>query len=171
MAKVSTRRDFAELSLAAGIGMTTAFAAGAQASPGGNATELRSEFLFNLSLTTLPPSQISSDRVVVAVSSGTFDGPRLKGSVIGPAGDWMVQRRDESRLLDVRALLETDDGQQIYTTWRGIAYKPPDGALFARILPMFETGAARYAWLNNVVAVGVYQPAAGRIAYRVYQIL
>jgi hypothetical protein len=55
--------------------------------------------------------------------------------------------------------------------WRGIAYTPPGGTLYARILPMFETGAPKYAWLNNVVAVGLYRPTTGKIVYRVYQIL
>ena len=31
--------------------------------------------------------------------------------------------------------------------------------------------AAKYAWLNNVVAVGVYRPDLGKIAYRIYRIL
>ena len=83
----------------------------------------------------------------------------------------MVQRHDGSRLLDVRALLQTDDGKLVYMTWRGIAYTPPGGTLHARILPMFETGDAKYAWLNNVVAVGLYRPTAGKILYRVYEIL
>ena len=43
--------------------------------------------------------------------------------------------------------------------------------LFARILPIFETRAPKYAWLNNVIAVGVYRGLAGKIAYRVYRIL
>jgi len=42
--------------------------------------------------------------------------------------------------------------------------------LFARIQPVFESGAPRYSWLNNVVAVGVYR-GGGKIAYRIYQIL
>ena len=115
--------------------------------------------------------QCFGSSVVVAVSGGTFEGPRLKGTVIGPAGDWIVQRDDGSRLLDVRALLQTDDGQRVYVMWRGIAYTPPGGTLHARILPMFETGAAKYARLNNVVAVGLYRPSAGKILYRVYEIL
>ncbi|HEX3818805.1 MAG TPA: DUF3237 domain-containing protein [Candidatus Sulfotelmatobacter sp.] len=167
MGKLSTRRDFGQF--AAGIGMTAAVAP--QKSSAADAADLRSEFLFDLALTTQPQSEIGRDRVVVAVSGGTFDGPRIKGTVIGPTGDWMVQRRDGSRLLDVRALLQTDDDQRVYMMWRGIAYTPPGGPLYARILPMFETGAAKYAWLNNVVAVGVYRPTAGKIVYRVYQIL
>jgi hypothetical protein len=54
---------------------------------------------------------------------------------------------------------------------RGIAYTPPGGTLWARMLPVFETGAARYLWLNNVVAVGVFRPIPDRVAYRIYRIL
>ncbi len=171
MTKLSTRRDFGELSVVAAMGMTAAVAIGPQQSYAAESTDLRSEFLFDLALTTLPPAGIAPNRTVVAVSGGTFEGPRLKGTVIGPAGDWIVQRDDGSRLLDVRALLQTDDGQRVYVMWRGIAYTPPGGTLHARILPMFETGAAKYAWLNNVVAVGLYRPTAGKILYRVYEIL
>jgi hypothetical protein len=35
----------------------------------------------------------------------------------------------------------------------------------------FEAAAAKYAWLNNVVAVGVYRSDLGKIAYRIYRIL
>ena len=169
MSKLSTRRDVAKLAVAAGIGITAEIAIGPASAA--DATEVQTAFLFDLTLTTLPRTEIGSDRTVVGVSAGTFDGPRLKGKVIGPAGDWIVQRRDGSRLLDVRALLQTDDAQHIYVTWRGVAYTPPGGALYARILPMFETGAAKYAWLNNVVAIGLYRPMEGKIVYRVYQIL
>jgi len=70
----------------------------------------------------------------------------------------------------VRILLQTDDAQTIYLSWRGIAYTPRGGELVARILPVFESGAPRYSWLNNVVAVGVYR-GGGKIASRIYQIL
>jgi Protein of unknown function (DUF3237) len=171
MTRLTTRRDFAGLSLVAGLGMTTALRGGAQTSSAADAAELRSEFLFDLTVSAQPPSEIASDRMVVAVAGGTVAGPRIRGAIIGPAGDWMVRRPDGSSLLDVRALIQTDDSQRIYMSWRGIAYTPPGGSLYARILPLFETGSAKYAWLNNVVAVGIYNPAAGKIAYRVYQIL
>ena len=166
MGKLPSRRRFAGLSAAI---LTTAI--GPQVSLAADDANLRSEFLFDLTLTTAPRSEIGTDRIVVPVSSGTFEGPHLKGTVGGPSGDWMVQRRDGSRVLDLRALLQTDDDQRIYMTCRGIAYPPGGGSLFARILPMFETGAAKYAWLNNVVAVGLYRATPGKIVYRVYQIL
>jgi len=136
--------------------------------------KLQSEFLFDLNLETETPQNLGSaggGRLIVPVSGGTFAGHGLKGTVVPPGGDWIVQRPDGSRILDVRILLQTDDGQKIYMSWRGIAYAPPGGALFARIVPLFETAAPKYAWLNNVVAVGVYRPDLGKIAYRIYRIL
>jgi len=158
------RRDFTA------IGITAAAALGPHRASAADAAELKSELLFDLTVTPGATNEVG-DRTVVGIASGTFEGPKLKGTVIGPSGDWIVQRRDGSRLLDVRALLETDDGQRVYMAFRGIAYTPQGGTLHSRILPMFETGAAKYAWLNDVVAVGVYRGAAGKIAYRVYEIL
>jgi hypothetical protein len=83
----------------------------------------------------------------------------------------MLQRPDKSRLLDVRLLVQTEDGESVYVSCRGVAYTATNGRLFARITPVFETSAAKYAWLNNVVAVGVYRPMPGRVAYRIYEIL
>jgi hypothetical protein len=136
--------------------------------------KLQSEFLFDLTLEAQTPNNLASangGRLVVAVSGGTFAGPRLRGTIISPSGDWVVQRPDGSRVLDVRILLQTDDGQKIYMSWRGIAYTPPGGTLWARIAPIFETASEKYAWLNNVLAVGVYRPDLGKIGYRVYRIL
>jgi Protein of unknown function (DUF3237) len=136
--------------------------------------KLQSEFLLDLKLEAQTPQNLGSaggGRLIVPVSGGTFAGPRLKGTVISPGGDWIVQRPDGSRVLDVRILFQTEDGEKIYVSWRGIAYMPPGGAFNARILPVFETTAPKYAWLNNVVAVGVYRPDLGKIAYRVYRIL
>ena len=136
--------------------------------------KLQSEFLLDLVIERGSSTNVGSigvNRVVVAVIGGTFEGPKLKGTVVGPGGDWIVGRPDGSSVLDIRVLLKTDDNQEIYMTCRGIAYTPPGGTLNARILPVFETGAAKYVWLNNVVAVGVNRSVPGKVAYRVYQIL
>lgn len=136
--------------------------------------QLRSEFLLDLLLDRGPANNVGSlgvNRVVVPVAGGTFEGPKLKGTIVGPSGDWIVGRPDGSSLLDLRLVLQTDDGQKVYMTCRGIAYTQPNGRLYARILPLFETGAPKYAWLNNIVAVGVYRPVPGKVAYRIYSIL
>jgi hypothetical protein len=135
---------------------------------------LQSEFLMELALERGAASNVGppgATRVVVAVAGGTFQGPRLRGTIVAPSGDWIVGRPDGSSVLDLRAVLQTDDEQKILVTWRGISYATPGGPLHARVVPLFETGSARYAWLNNVVAVGVLRPVPGKISYRVYEIL
>jgi hypothetical protein len=175
-----TGRPFAKLSTAIALIVLGLTSNGLAASANENEVrpaqddKLQSEFLLDLTLEAQTPQNLGSaggGRLIVPLSGGTFAGPRLKGTIIPPGGDWIVQRPDGSRVLDVRILLQTDDGQKIYVSWRGIAFTPPGGAFNARILPVFETAAPKYAWLNNVVAVGVYQPDLGKIAYRVYRIL
>ena len=179
-----THRTFAKLSAiaaATALGVVLTIADLAASAPksedGARATQddkLQSEFLLDLTLEAQTPHNLGSaggGRLIVPVSGGTFAGPRLKGTIVPPGGDWIIQRPDGSRVLDVRILLQTDDGQKIYVSWRGVAYTPPGGAFNARILPVFETTAPKYEWLNNVVAVGVYRPDLGKIAYRVYRIL
>jgi Protein of unknown function (DUF3237) len=171
------RRTFARLlTAAAGAAVAPALARGDAASPpqAPEADRLQSEFLFDFTIERGTANNVGgpgANRVVVPVMGGTFAGPKLKGTVAGPAGDWITVRSDGSSALDLRVILQTDDAQKIYMKSRGVAYTLPDGALFARILPVFETGAANYAYLNDVVAVGVYRQVPGKVAYRVYRIL
>jgi len=89
---------------------------------------LRFEFLLDLTIERGTPNSVGSpgsNRVVVPVAGGTFEGPKLKGKIVNPSGDWIVARPDGSSLLDLRAVLQTTDGQNIYMTSRGIAYAQP----------------------------------------------
>ncbi len=145
-------------------------------SPAGTATDgqLHSELLMTLVFERGPannPGSPGGGPAIVPVADGTFEGPGLKGTIVAPSGEGIVSRPDSSSLLNMRAVLQTDDGQKISMTWGGIAYTGPGGILFARILPTFETRAPQYAWLNKIVAVGVYQPMGTKIVYRVYKIL
>jgi len=171
-----SRRDFVTLSAAS---IVTGFPLGSPTqqqtpTPAADTDALRSEFLLDLALDTqAPPNTIGfpgGDRVIVNVTGGSFQGPRLRGTIIAGGGDWIVQRPDGSRVLDVRIVMSTDDGQKIYVSWGGIAYTE-NGTLFARIVPMFETGSEKYAWLNRIVSVGVYRPMQGKVAFRLYRIL
>jgi hypothetical protein len=166
----TTRRRFAKLAAAAAVGSTSL----AAQTPASNDDTLKSEFLLDLVLDTQPANNVGSPgvtRVIVPVSGGTFTGPKLKGTVVGPGGDWILRRPDGSSILDVRIILQTDDSQKIYMTYRGISITPPGGTQYWRIAPVFETGAEKYAWLNNIVAVGVHRTVPGKVAYRIYQIL
>ena len=172
-----SRRQFAHLGISAATLSLSANAADAQTQGRGAAPAaiprpdgLKSEFLMDLILETTPAIAIGN-RTVVNVVGGTFEGPKLKGKVIGPGADWPLRVNDTLRVLDVRTLLVTDDDAKIYTTYRGIIHTPPGGQRYWRTTPIFETDAPKYAWLNTIVAVGVSFTVPQRVAYRVFQIL
>jgi hypothetical protein len=110
-------------------------------------------------------------RVIRNVTGGRFEGPRLKGAVEVPAGDWVTRRADGSVKLDVRLTLRTDDDAVILMTYTGIGAWQEDGASI-RTAPLFETGDARYAWLNRVQAVGIgHSEGDSLVVYEVYALL
>ena len=127
------------------------------------------EFLFAITADTNLAGIIangpSGTRVVVEASGGTFEGPKMKGIVKPPGGDWVVVRPDGVMQLDVRILLETDDGAVILMQYQGIGV---DGGENIRTAPLFETGDERYAWLNSVQAVAHGSVGEGNVTYNVF---
>lgn len=107
-------------------------------------------------------------RAIVAVPSGTFDGPKLKGTLAeNSGGDWVTLRPDGTFKLDVRITLVTDDGATILMAYQGIGKRSENGNVL-RTAPLFETGDERYAWLNQVQAVGIGSSGDGKVIYDVY---
>ena len=106
-------------------------------------------------------------RTIAHVTGGSFQGPRLKGTVEGPAGDWITNRADGTYRLDVRVTLRTDDGALVLVTYNGIAHATDTGSSI-RTAPLFETGDPRYAWLNGVQAVGIGARECNVVTYEVY---
>jgi hypothetical protein len=170
-----SRREAAATAAAGAAGLL-AMAGAASAQPPATPAEgpgvLRSEFLFDLILETGGPGGGAvGNRQIVPVIGGTFEGPKLKGRVIPPGADWLVRVNDTLRILDIRTLLLTDDEQRIYLTYRGVLYTPPGQPRHQRVLMMFETASEKYAWLQNMVAVGVGYTVSQRVPYHVFQIL
>ncbi len=123
-------------------------------------------------------------RRVGLVGGGTFEGPKLKGTILPGGADWIMARPDGSTTLDVRIVLETDDGATIGMTYRGMRHGPAevmdkvnkgefvDPALYYfRTAVFFETAAAKYDWLNRVIAIGTgSRPPEGPV-YDVFEVL
>ncbi len=152
--------------------------------------EIETEFLFEARIPLEPPIDHGAGpeghRLTFVVKGGRFEGPRLRGEVIPHSGaDWSRIRGDGSGALDVRMALRTDDGAAIHVHWRGLmvvddehrAYaldfaKADDAAgaarYYFRTAPMFETGDARYAWLNHVLAVSRSRTGDGGVIHRVF---
>ena len=151
---------------------------------------LRSEWLFSLFL------DIGFDRLqkigsapigwrgIYPVDGGRFEGPRLRGEVLSSGTDWVTRRTDGVTLIDVRLGLRTDDGATIAMSYTGL-FKIAAGAMeryrrgepisyaesYVRTTPRFETGDARYDWINSVVAVANGGPPGSSPTYEVFAIL
>ena len=133
---------------------------------------LKSEMLMDLILETGGPGGGAvGSRQIVPVTGGTFEGPKLRGKVLPPGGDWLVRTSETVRVLDVRTLLLTDDDQRIYLSYRGVLYTPAGAPRYQRVGMIFETASEKYGWLNQIIAVGVGYTVPQRVPYRVFQIL
>ncbi|MCK9502996.1 MAG: DUF3237 domain-containing protein [Porticoccaceae bacterium] len=118
------------------------------------------------------------------ISGGSFKGAALSGKALPGGGDWLIRRPDGVIHLDVRAILETDDGETLYMTYTGRLKSPPDGEerlargetlsgseIYFRTWVQFETAAPRLLWLNDIVAVGVGQRRPQGPHYDIYELL
>jgi len=153
-------------------------------------SEIQTEFVMEMRLSVaMPLAAVGNtqygDRRIARVTSGTFEGPKLKGTVQDGGGDWILNRTDGVTQLDVRLTMETGDGALIYMTYKGLRHGPADvmaklaagesvdpSQVYFRTAPFFETAAdGQYAWLNKscFIATGRREPS-GPI-YRVFQVL
>src|SRR5258705_11266449 len=77
---------------------------------------IKTEFLFTIALEVevfnLGDTPYGSRRIF-RFDSGSFEGPKLKGTVL-PGGGWSLMRHDGVLEFDTRLTLDTDDKKQIY---------------------------------------------------------
>jgi hypothetical protein len=126
----------------------------------------------------------SGTRKVVTVRDGHFSGDLLRGRVLPGGSDWALTRADGALLLDVRLVLETDDGSRLCMTYTGIRHGPraamerlaagervdPHDYYF-RVAPRFETADARYDWLNRALCIGLGDRSDVGPRYDVFEVL
>jgi hypothetical protein len=105
-------------------------------------------------------------RVLSRVVDGSVKGSKLSGKWLPVGGDAFLIRADNCAELDVRGVMETDDGATIYTSFHGVgdftaeqveqlkAGQIPEG-LRVFIAPRFETAHPDYQWLTRIQAVGL----------------
>lgn len=126
-------------------------------------------------------------RVLFGASGGSFVGDRLRGEVLPGGGDWALIRDTGEMTLDVRLTLRSDDGELIQMTYSGRWVNPPEvleelanperralvnpERYYCRTTPLFETGSAAHAWLNDIVCIGSGYLVPGGVAYRVWEVL
>jgi hypothetical protein len=149
---------------------------------------MNSSLLMTLEVAVAPPQKIGAvahgTRATAPITSGHFEGPRLRGRVLPGGGDWTVLRSDGVLELDLRVTLETDDGALIHMTSFGLRHGPPEvlaalargepvdaSSYYFRTTPRFETGHAKYAFLNRLLAVASGDRKAAGPIYTIDEIL
>lgn len=133
-------------------------------------------FLMQVTVTLALPLVVGTvavgTRRIINITGGHFSGQTLTGepltgAVLPGGADWQLVRPDGVALLDARYTLQTADGALIYVQNSGIRHGPPavlvalargeavdPARYYMRTTPSFETGDARYQWLNDLIAVG-----------------
>ncbi len=118
-----------------------------------------------------PPHEVGAgpngQRRYHEMRSGTIEGARLNGKLLGSGSDWMLVGADGFMRMDVRIQIETDDGAILCAHYFGPAEanRPMAEALAAsrstefsdqsiRSHWLLEAGDPRYAWVNQAVFVG-----------------
>jgi hypothetical protein len=148
---------------------------------------MQARLLMTLQVTVASPQKIGAvplgTRVTAPIAGGQFEGPRLRGRVLG-GGDWTLLRSDGVLELDLRVTLQTDDGALVHMTSFGLRHGPPEvlaalargdrvdpSTYYFRTTPRFETADARYAFLNRMLTVSSGDRRADGPIYTIDEIL
>lgn len=149
--------------------------------------EPRLEHLYDMHVDLEAPQVIGQTpmgvRQVFIVKGGTFEGPKMRGTILPGGGDWATMRPDGAVQLDVRATIKMDDGAMVYAYYTGYIHGPPEVVMKAAAggdvplseyyfytNPIFQTGAPQYDWLNRTVAVGRGRVVLSGVEYRVWAV-
>lgn len=121
-------------------------------------------------------------RGIAPVTGGRFEGERLSGTV-RPGHDWFLTRADGTLQIDVRLTLDTADKAIIYLAYQGTMRGDADSmARFRKgeqlqpndyqlhITAKAECGDPRYAWLNDMIIVGIGEQTPRGPVYHLFEI-
>lgn len=121
------------------------------------------EFAMRLKVTIDEPYSCGEtqhgQRVVIPITGGTFEGPRIKGTILSGGADYQLVNKDLNRTeLEAIYCIKTDDGVCIHVRNRGIIYNGKDAedkpTFYFKCAPQFEAPVdSKYAWLNNALFV------------------
>ena len=117
------------------------------------------------------------NRFIIPITGGTFEGPKIKGTVIPGGADYQMIDTAKGRTeLEAIYSIRTDDGVNIHVRNCGILYDGPDEngqrVYYFRTAPKFEAPKdSKYDWLNNAIFVCVPNPLPEYISLKVWRVL
>lgn len=115
-------------------------------------------------------------RSIGEIRAATVTGEKISATLAGvAAADWILVTGRVGNI-DVRMTLKTQDGALIYVSYTGKLLLAREGGPLAIVTPTFETGDERYAWLNDIQAIGRGTLAPGSdggsvLNYAFYEVL
>ena len=121
----------------------------------------------------------NGNRRIGLVAGGTFEGARLRGTVLPGGADWIIVRPDGVDHAGCAAGAGNrrrrgdrhDLSRHAARPGRGDGPAQPrrerrSGEYYFRTVVAFETAAAKYDWLNRIIAVGTGRSPARRAGLR-----
>jgi hypothetical protein len=146
------------------------------------------EFAFAAQVMIATPTVVGTGphglRRIVAITGGTFEGARIKGSILAGGADWQFVRADGVLQIDAKYTLRTHDGVTIMITNRGMRHGPADvierlakgeavdpSSYYFRTVAEFEAPSdSAYAWLNKAIFVATAERRATVVNVRFYEV-
>jgi hypothetical protein len=126
-------------------------------------------------------------RLIANILSGTVSGERVSGTLLRSGADWLTVGTNGCFNMDVRLAFQAENGDLVYMTYAGRMHAPPEifaqmasptfdgsvdpGSYYFRTAPVFETASIKYAWLNQIVAIGKGRRTRAGVEYEVFEVL
>ena len=123
-------------------------------------------------------------RRIIPIIGGTVTGERRSGEILNVGADWQTVFSDGTAELDTRYARRSHDGASIDIRNLGYRHGPKDvldalmrgeavdpSLYYMRTQPRFETGDARYAWLNRIVCIGSGARLASGVRISFFEVL
>ncbi len=159
------------LSTALLLGLGTPHRCAAQATPPPAA--LQSEFVYEAVVEIGAPVEIGNTakghRRYIPITGGSFQGDKLRGTVLPGGADWQTERPDGVTEVDALYSMQCDDGTVIVVHNCGVI---ADQGRYLRTAPRFEAPDGPHAWLTRAQFVGSVAagPRPGTVTIRVFRV-
>jgi Protein of unknown function (DUF3237) len=122
-------------------------------------------------------------RRVIPILGGTFTGPELKGKILPGGADHQLLQPDGFTQLEARYVLQTDRGELLYITNRGMRHGPPEvlqrlnagervdpNLIYFRTAATIETASTRLQWMARSVFICVGERYPTEVVVRFYRV-
>jgi len=146
------------------------------------------EFALELHAEVGKPDEVGAvpggTRRVIPILGGTFSGSGLKGKILPGGADHQLLQSDGFTQLEARYILQTEQGEMIYVTNRGMRHGPAEvlqrlnagervdpNLIYFRTAATLDTPAPRLQWMARSIFVCVGERYPTEVVVRFYRVL